>query len=64
MDKITLLDTGGKNETAAAFEKLKRELPVIVENMVVVAKLKKAAYDAYIEYGFTPEQALELCKSS
>jgi hypothetical protein len=54
-DKITLLNAVPKNETAAEFEQLKR-------NMSLVAKLKKAAYDAYAKEGFTPEQALELCK--
>jgi hypothetical protein len=33
-----------------------------IEYLKLKAKLQKAKYDALIENGFTPEQALELCK--
>ena len=62
-DKIKLLDTGGKNEMIAAFESLKRELPSILQQVAVIAEIRKASFDAHVKHGFTEEQALELCKS-
>lgn len=51
------------NEQEKASKQLKRDLPFILENMGMLAEIKKAAYEANIEAGFTPEQSLELCKS-
>lgn len=62
-DKITLLETGKKNELFAAIEELKRNLPEITKQVLIIAEIRKANYDAHIEKGFTPEQALELCKT-
>lgn len=62
-DKIRILDLGDKNEMRAALEQLKRSLPVWKEQAAVIAEIRKASYDAHIEQGFTPDQALELCKS-
>ena len=43
-----------------AFQK---EKIIIKEQMdKVLAEVRKASYDAHIKQGFTPEQALELCK--
>lgn len=46
----------------ANLEKLKRHQESIAEFHIMMAKVQKAAYDAKIDAGFTPEQALELCK--
>ena len=62
-DKIKLLETGGKNESLSAIRALKRDLPTIMEQVYVVAEIRRASYNAHIAQGFTPEQALELCKS-
>lgn len=35
---------------------------IIYRISVTQAKIKRAAYEAYVEQGFTEEQALELCK--
>lgn len=35
---------------------------MIASESAEIAKAKKALYDAYVEVGFTPEQALQLVK--
>lgn len=53
---------GKPDEFLGALDALKREVPGLMEYAKIVAQLRFAAYRAYIEEGFTPEQALELCK--
>jgi len=62
-DKIKLIEFESKDEMRASLEQLKRGLSVFTEYAVIVAEVRKASYDAHIKQGFTPVQALELCKS-
>lgn len=62
MSDLKLLEIGDKDEMVASLEKLKRNLPNIIEAMHLSAKIKRAAYLAFIEQEFTEEQALELVK--
>jgi hypothetical protein len=62
-DKLTILNTSDKDEMLAAISLLKRHLPAIKERAVIMAEIRKASFDAYIDKGFTPEQALQLCIS-
>lgn len=50
-----------KNEVAAAGDHIRRHLDELIENQRVIAKIRRAAYLAYIAEGFTEAQALELC---
>lgn len=54
----------GPNEFKAGIEQLKRNEPDLVEMIGIVAGLKFQAFSRYVSAGFTPEQALELCKGS
>lgn len=51
-----------KDELKGALEVLKRGMSDQIEGINLMAKLRKAKYDAHIKEGFTPEQALEICK--
>jgi len=42
---------------------LERTMPDQIKMYATVAKLTKIKYDAMIKEGFTPTQALELCKT-
>jgi hypothetical protein len=50
-----------KNEIAAAGDSIRRNLEELIENQKTIAKLRRAAYLAYVAEGFTEVQALELC---
>lgn len=60
-DNITLL-TGPIDKQRAQLEELKRNIPIQIETLKIIAQLTRARYEALIESGFTPEQALFLCK--
>ena len=53
---------GTGDEGRAALEQFKRDLPLYIEMQKAKASLTKATFDAYVKEGFTPDQALELCK--
>lgn len=40
---------------------LRANLADVIEGLELAAEIRKAAYDAHIKAGFTPEQALDLC---
>lgn len=48
--------------TVNAGAALRASLLLFKENAALLAEYRKIDYDAYIKQGFTPEQALELCK--
>ncbi|WP_420465621.1 hypothetical protein [Panacagrimonas sp.] len=62
-DKIHQIPTK-PDKALALTEELRRTLPTLIANARMIAQLKKAQYDAYVEAGFTPQQALELIKTT
>ncbi len=50
-----------KNELQALGEEMSRNLHVFIANQQTLAKIRRAAYLAYVKEGFTEAQALELC---
>lgn len=50
------------DEMRAALEKMRRDMPILVEYMQIIAEMKMAKYKALVAQGFTSDQALELCK--
>lgn len=52
-----------RDEMQAGIEHLKRMLPQVNEHTVLIAKVKRAAYLAFVAEGFTESEALELTKT-
>lgn len=44
-------------------EKLQRDIPDIIASQAMLAQITRAKYISLLGEGFTPEQALELCKT-
>jgi len=61
---ITPISGGGKpDKFKEAVRAMKEQLSDQIEFQQLVAKLQRAKYVALIEEGFTPAEALELCKT-
>ena len=50
-----------KSEVEAIGDSLRKNMDVLIANQATVAKLRRAAYLAYLREGFTAEEALTLC---
>ena len=46
---------------AAAMDSVNRNFSQIIEQAALLARIRRAHFDASIKQGFTPEQALVLC---
>lgn len=53
---------GKPDKNRAMIEQFKRDMENNLELIALAAKMKRATYQAYIDEGFTPEQALELIR--
>ena len=63
-DKPTLVNLEGRqDDLKAASENMRRHIPDLMENAKMIAKIRRAAFLAHVDEGFTKAQALELCKS-
>jgi len=63
--KLKSINGGGKvNKIRTATNELRDLLPDMIEQSKVLALMKKAKYDAFIEVGFTPDQAMQLLMNS
>lgn len=60
-DNVVDIPTVG-NKMIQILKDLKRNLDVHIEYVKVMSTVRKAKYDSLVKEGFTPEQALELCK--
>jgi len=61
-DLKLLSGKGEKNKVKEDIRKVLANYNDIVKQMSVLAKMTKTKYDSLIAEGFTPAQALELCK--
>lgn len=52
-----------KDELKAGIDAMKRNMPIFLEHMALVASIKRAYYEALVRQGFTEAQAIELCKA-
>ena len=60
---VHLVDLQPPTELEKASAQVHRNLDLILSNAETLAKIRRAAYEAYRKEGFTEQQALELCKS-
>lgn len=61
-DKPTIVPTIKTNdEVLSSLEKLRRSEASCIETARIVARIRRASYLAYLEQGFSEQQALELC---
>lgn len=51
-----------QNPLAGAADKMARDMPTLANAFAAIAKARKAYYDAHIEAGFAPDQAMELVR--
>lgn len=65
MKTIKEIDIRVENkEFKSCIEKMKRQMADQFEFDALLAKIAKSKYNEFIKAGFTPEQALELCKDA
>lgn len=62
MNHVTEVPNVERDKLLAAVEQLKRTMPVMLEYSALNAQLKFAQYTDFVKAGFTPQQALELCR--
>lgn len=58
---LKVVPIGVKDELLASAESLKRNLETLIAHQMTMARIRRAAYLALVEVGFTEQQALELC---
>lgn len=68
-DTVVSLTSSKANASAAqtrkileSIEALREQADAVEEAYKMKARIQRTRYNAYIEAGFTPDQALELCK--
>lgn len=63
MSNLTKITGGGiPDKQQDEIRRLKANLDNILESQAILAQITRSKYDALIAQGFTPAQALELCK--
>lgn len=60
---IQLVADVERSELQASLEKLKRDLPVLLEYQALTAKMTNAKFEALIAENFSEAQAIALCRS-
>lgn len=53
-----------RDDAIAAVAQMRRNLPAVLEMVVIDAEIRRKKYCALIQQGFSEQQALELCKGS
>jgi len=62
MGDITLISNKELSDLQVALNLIKENLDTYLEFQQYQAIITKNKYDEFVKQGFTPEQALELCK--
>lgn len=65
MSEFKVVDIADKQmqATLTAIREIQTALPVVIAGQQALAQVTRARYLSLIEQGFTPDQALTLCKS-
>ena len=58
---VSVLPNVEKDKLAAAVEQFRRNAELLIEHHAIMARVRRGAYEAYLNQGFTADQALELC---
>jgi hypothetical protein len=61
-NKVVEMPNKQMETTLKAIREIQEALPVVIEGQKALAQATRARYLALVKEGFTPEQALELCK--
>lgn len=60
--KPKLVDLPKQDKNKAVMEAFERNMPELIKGARLLAQIRRAYFDAYIEQGFNEAQALDLCK--
>lgn len=58
---VEIVNFPEKVEHSAELESIKRNFDSMIECQPLIARLRRASYEAHLKQGFTEDQALELC---
>lgn len=61
--RVVSLHPLAPDKLAGDVEEFRRKLPTVIEHTKLMAKLHRAAYLAYLDEGFTAQQAMDLVKA-
>jgi len=61
-NNVTEIPNKQMETTLRAIREIQAALPVVIEGQKALAQVTRVRYLALIEQGFTPDQALALCK--
>jgi len=61
-ENVTLLPNIEEDKLIAQIEQFKRQKPKLAEFAILLAEARFASYSAHVKAGFTPEQAMLLCR--
>lgn len=62
-NKVVEIPNKQMETTLRAIREIQATLPVVIEGQKALAQVTRVRYLALIEEGFTPDQALTLCKA-
>jgi len=59
---VTELPNIEQDKSIALLENLRRNMDTLIETNKLIATIRYASFKAHVDAGFTPDQALQLCR--